>query len=245
MWIFVIVISVLVHELGHAITSVIFGQKPTIELVALGGVTSYKGRTLRLWQQFLIALNGPIFGFLLFLVSTFLLYLNIFHHPLIVHVLRIFQFINLFWTIVNLLPVLPLDGGQLLRIAMEGAFGLKGFKLTLLIGSLVSLAISLLFFVLQQFLVGAIFFLFAFQSFMGWRKTKYLSSPDRKETNVLKLQKGEALLKRGNKQEAKRIFDEIRERTKKGMIFASATYYLRCWILKRERIMKPMNYCCL
>jgi len=121
---------------------------------------------------------------------------------------------------------LPLDGGQLLRIPLEAAFGIKGFKLTLLIGALVALAISLVFFVLRGFLVGAIFFLFAFQSFLAWKKAKFLSSPDRKEENTGKLQEAEKLLQEGKMKEAQDLFLQIRKTTKRGIIFAAATHYL-------------------
>ena len=42
-WVFVIFISILVHEFGHALTACYFGQKPRIELVAFGGLT-YPGK---------------------------------------------------------------------------------------------------------------------------------------------------------------------------------------------------------
>ncbi|EKE08125.1 MAG: metallopeptidase, M50 family, partial [uncultured bacterium] len=75
------------------------------------------------------------------------------------------QVANLFWSIINLLPVLPLDGGQLLRIVLEACFGVKGFKAALLVGALLAIAISLYFFLVGAYLVGAFFFLFAYQSF--------------------------------------------------------------------------------
>lgn len=36
-WVPVILISILFHELGHALTALLFGRKPRIELVAMGG----------------------------------------------------------------------------------------------------------------------------------------------------------------------------------------------------------------
>ncbi len=43
-WVAIIFISVLFHEMGHALTAACFGQSPQIELVALGGITHYNGR---------------------------------------------------------------------------------------------------------------------------------------------------------------------------------------------------------
>ncbi|NDD59281.1 MAG: stage IV sporulation protein FB, partial [Chlamydiae bacterium] len=73
MWTFVIFISVLFHELGHAITALFCGMKPRIELVAMGGMTFHEGDSLPFTKRFLIVFNGPFFGFLLFLFSSYLL----------------------------------------------------------------------------------------------------------------------------------------------------------------------------
>ena len=62
-WIFVIFISVLVHEFGHGLTARAFGLKPRIELVALGGLTYHQGDKLPFLKQFFIVLNGPEFVF--------------------------------------------------------------------------------------------------------------------------------------------------------------------------------------
>jgi hypothetical protein len=40
-WVGIIVVSVVVHEFGHAITAVLFKQKARIQLIALGGVTPF------------------------------------------------------------------------------------------------------------------------------------------------------------------------------------------------------------
>src|ERR1700727_855793 len=65
-WVGIIVISVLIHELGHALTAVAFGQQAQIELMGFGGLTHRRGgKKLKLWQEFLIVLNGPLAGFAL------------------------------------------------------------------------------------------------------------------------------------------------------------------------------------
>ncbi len=225
-WIGIILISVLVHEMGHATLAIIFKQHPRIELVALGGLTSYEGKNLKFSQQFIIVLFGPLFGFLLAGVATLLLWMNIFHAPIAFGIIKSIQIVNIFWSIINLVPVLPLDGGQLLRIALESKWGVKGFKASLFIGMLISAILALFFFAMQYFLAGALFFLFAFQSFDMFRKSKNLSSSDRSEKNAEKLKKAEMTLQAGNKAEAKMIFEEIRNETKEGILFVAATHYL-------------------
>lgn len=226
LWIVIIFISVLVHELGHALTALVFKQNPKIELVAMGGLTSYKGKKLKYYQQFLIVLMGPIFGILLFALASFVLYLNIISNPTILATVKVMQVVNLFWSIVNLLPILPLDGGQLLRIALEAFFGIKGFKLSLLLGCVFAAVLALGSFAIRYYLLGALFFLFAFQSFDMYRKSKNIKKCDREEEFANSLTKAHLLVKEGNKDEAKKLLEDLRSKTKEGLIFVEATHLL-------------------
>ncbi len=223
-WLGIILISVLVHEFGHALTAVFFRQKARIQLVALGGLTSFDGPKLKFWQQFLITFNGPLFGFFLFLAATALLHLSL--PALWMNILKATQVANLFWTIVNLLPVLPLDGGQLLRILLEAAFGVRGFKASLLIGAALAALFSFYFFMVQAFLIGSFFFLFAFQSFDAWRKSRFATRNDREEENKQLMMQAETALQEGNKEEAKRLLEEVRLKAAGGMIAFAAQQYL-------------------
>lgn len=223
-WVGIIVVSVVIHEFGHALTAVFFKQKARIQLIALGGVTTFEGPKLKFWQQFLITLNGPLFGFFLFLLASLLLHFS--WPPLLFKILKATQLANLFWTVVNLLPVLPLDGGQLLRIVLEATFGIKGFKASLLIGAILAAAISLSFFMLQSFLIGAFFFLFAFQSFDAWRKSRFVTKEDREGGSQELLIRAEEALQAGKKEEAKRLLEEIKSGAQSGFAAVTAAQYL-------------------
>lgn len=223
-WVGIIFVSVLFHEFGHALTAVLFRQKTRIQLVAMGGLTSFEGPKLKFWQQFLITFNGPLFGFFLFLIATALLKLPF---PIVfLQILKMTQYANLFWTVVNLLPVLPLDGGQLLRIVLEAAFGVQGFKASLLIGSILSGLFSLYFFLVQAYLVGAFFFLFAFQSFESWRRSRYANKSDREDANKQLMLRAEEALNAGNTSEAKRLLQEVKDKANGGMLAHAAQQYL-------------------
>lgn len=239
-WIFVILVSILIHELGHASTAIAFGLKPQIELVALGGLTYHKGEGLPFWKQFFIVLNGPIFGFILFLLAWALLKLT---GPTgtVRYILTIFYRINLIWTILNLVPVLPLDGGQLLRILFEAFFGAKGLKYSLIIGMIVAGACSLFFFLFQSFLVGALFFLFAFQSWDMYRRMRHLSEKDRKDIFKNALEEAERNLQEGQKAKAKLAFEKIRGEAKEGIIYMMATQYLAFLLYEEGKIQEAYN----
>lgn len=225
-WIGIIFISVLFHELGHAVTALFFGQKPHIELVAMGGMTFHNAEKLSFWKQFIIVFNGPLFGFFLFLGAGILLGIPSFNQGLVGAVLSTLKWVNLFWTVLNLLPILPLDGGQLLRIPLEAFFGLKGLRYTLLISMIIAFAISLAAFLFQYFLIGAILFFFAFQSFDQWKKSRTLSTSDQDINLKDLLVKGEQALQAGDKEKAKSIFMLLRNQASKGMHHLLATQYL-------------------
>ncbi|HSX38683.1 MAG TPA: site-2 protease family protein [Chlamydiales bacterium] len=225
-WVGIIFFSVLIHEFGHALTAVFFKQKAQIQLVALGGLTSFEGPKLRFWQQFLITFNGPLFGFFLFIFASILLQFNLSGWPKIVGILQATQMANLFWTIINLLPVLPLDGGQLLRIVLEAAFGVSGFRAALLSGAVIASILAFCFFIMQSILVGAIFLLFAFQSFDSWRKSRFATFSDREDENRKLLMEGETALKEGKKTEAREIFEEVCKKGGDGLLAAAARQYL-------------------
>ncbi|MBY0528998.1 MAG: M50 family metallopeptidase [Rhabdochlamydiaceae bacterium] len=225
LWMGIIFVSVLFHEYGHALTALLFGKQPRIELVAMGGLTYHDGQKLAFWKQFLIVFNGPLFGFLLFLAATFLLQIPSLSNGLGKVILMNLRNVNLFWTVVNLLPVLPLDGGQLLRIVLEGFFGVRGFRYALIGSMAIGVLASLFFFLAQALLPGALFFLLAFQSFDAFRKSRHFSEKDRDESLRSKLAQAELWIQEGRKEEALELLAKIRSDAKEGMLYTAATQY--------------------
>ncbi|MBS0620008.1 MAG: site-2 protease family protein [Verrucomicrobia bacterium] len=225
-WVAIILVSVLFHEMGHALTASLFGQKPRIELVALGGLTYHDGQRLPLWKQFFIVFDGPLFGFILYLAASALTHVPALSKGMPFSILSLAAMVNLFWTIINLLPVMPLDGGQLLRIVLEKLFGVKGLRYTLIAGLLIAIGIALFFFVTKFFLVGALFSLLAYQSFDSLRRTRHLTESDRDDRLQGFLEQVEALMQEGKKEEALHLCETIRAQAKKGMIYELATQYL-------------------
>jgi Zn-dependent protease len=225
-WVFIIFISVLVHEMGHALTASLFNLSPRIELIALGGLTHHEGTNLPFWKQFLIVFNGPLFGFFLYLLAALLLQFPTFSTGMTGSIILMLKQVNLFWTILNLLPVMPLDGGQLLRVVLEGIFGVRGIRYALATGMVVGVLISLAFFLFQAFLVGALFFLFAFQSYDAWRKSRTMTDRDRGEDVKKLFDQAEQDLEAGQKNAARIGFEKVRTETQRGVFYILATQYL-------------------
>lgn len=113
---FVVMASVLVHELGHALAADRLGMRTLdIMLHGFGGLCRYQGHTSAK-NRMLIALAGPAAGLLLgigagvafFTVGDML-------PPTARHLVWFLFVVNIFWTVFNLLPMYPLDGGSALR----------------------------------------------------------------------------------------------------------------------------------
>jgi Zn-dependent protease len=121
-WIGVIGASILVHELGHAVAARGVGASPVIVIHGFGGYTMYTPPAPPTrWQQVRISLAGPfagaVLGAVLWAVWTVFA-------PEARDLLRAaFVFgiwANLGWGLVNLLPVLPLDGGMVMEAVLPG-----------------------------------------------------------------------------------------------------------------------------
>jgi len=221
-WIPVIFISVLFHEFGHALTALLFGRNPRIELVAMGGLTYHDGDKLPFWKQFFITLNGPVFGFLI-VVAVYLLK----EIPALSagQLLEQILLVNIFWTVVNLLPILPLDGGQLLRLVLEKIFAYKGLRYAFMWSAILSLGCCLLLFLTQNLLMGAIFFLFAFENFDNFRKSRFVSESDQLDEHKKTFLEAEMNLRQGNKERALAAFESLRTSTKQGLLYDTATQH--------------------
>ena len=175
----IVFLSILVHELGHALMARLFGQRPRIELIAFGGLTYPEGKSIAKWKEFFVVLSGPLFGFLLFLLAASILAFGNIQIPLLFYSLRMIALVNLYWTVINLVPILPLDGGQLIRVICEGIFHSKGVKYAYFASMLLAALLCLSAFFFGSLFLGLIFSIFAFQNFQAWRTFRVITESDR------------------------------------------------------------------
>lgn len=116
-------LSVLVHELGHALVARVYGSEPSILLYGMGGLCYYDGGRQTPWRRLAVLACGPGAGFLLaglaYLTRLALYKRGI--NPGLVGELILFylQLINIFWGVLNLLPIYPLDGGQMSGVVLS------------------------------------------------------------------------------------------------------------------------------
>jgi Zn-dependent protease len=160
-WVAACFVSILIHEMGHVFMGRLFGSQGHIVLYSFGGLAIGSNVLASGWKRALVAFAGPLAQFLLLGAIVLLLWFAVIPpqlRPLLtvggdlydmfrlvlevslpnVVAQRFFLamiFINLFWPLLNLLPIWPLDGGQITR---EGCVGLLRER-----GVNVSLGISL------------------------------------------------------------------------------------------------------
>jgi Zn-dependent protease len=136
-WVVAVLLCILLHELGHAVVMRHFGYDASIVLYSFGGLAIPRGRRSYgrepgAWAQILIAFGGPASGFILAaLMALGLRFLGGYqihfmeggwrdivprvflpNQVLDEFVYQVF-FISVWWGLMNLLPVYPLDGGQI------------------------------------------------------------------------------------------------------------------------------------
>jgi Zn-dependent protease len=124
-WVVLVFVSVLFHELGHALAFRAFGYASTVQLLFLGGVTTPEtDRPLSWGKDVVVTLAGPLFGASLGLLCYALLPRAI--SPVAAYALFTGTVTNFFWAAFNLLPILPMDGGRVSRAILGRLFGRSG-----------------------------------------------------------------------------------------------------------------------
>ena len=143
-WILVVFVSVLVHELGHAVVGRLFGGRPEIRLEAFGGVTfprlpSPAGPA----RQFVLSFAGPVAGLLLGAAAWGLAKaLPPERGSISAWLIAQMIAVSAIWAVFNLLPILPLDGGQMMLAFIEGVRRRPSVVLASWISAVVSLAVA-------------------------------------------------------------------------------------------------------
>lgn len=120
----VLLISITLHELGHSLVSMAFGCRVRdITLMMLGGCATMLSMPRKAWQEFLVALAGPLVSLVLGIAGTWLPQ----QFPSMNRSLASFIYYQIGWLnwalfIFNMLPAFPMDGGRLLRSVLQQFF---------------------------------------------------------------------------------------------------------------------------
>ena len=189
-WILAFFVAILVHELGHAIMMRYYGDWPKIMLYGFGGMAFCDEpypRWNTTWQRNVVTcFAGPAAGFLLvaaicgasilagspILVVWSSLRVIVFAKLVMTgQMLFLWYFLNdlmllcVFWGIINLAPIWPLDGGRISRSLLE-RFSPRTGTMRAFQVSLIFAVFLAVWFGMRQSIWGAVLFgMLAFQSF--------------------------------------------------------------------------------
>ena len=161
-------ISVLVHELGHALTGKAFGASTAITLHAFGGYATFPVGRFSRWQDILVTAAGPAIQIVLGVVG--LMVLNFV--PIPGHFGKVFfmflGWISIAWAVLNLVPVIPLDGGRLLASLL----GPRRIGLALQVSLVVAIVVAGL---MMKF-TGSLFFplMLGMIAYQNWQEYQHL-----------------------------------------------------------------------
>jgi stage IV sporulation protein FB len=195
-WVFVVFISILIHELGHALAFRRFGLSSQIILHFSGGLTVPEST---LWgsrwanvalgpnEQIFISIAGPGAGFLFAaliiggvilsggsIITTRLLgiiplpgfALLPFGGNILASFVTALLWVNIFWGFINLMPVYPLDGGNVARSILLQVDPVDGVRKSLWVSVITGGLIALVaFFLLHSVYMALLFGFLAFQSY--------------------------------------------------------------------------------
>jgi Zn-dependent protease len=197
-WIAAMLVSIVVHELGHALLQRHYGGQPWITLYGFGGLASCDDCDRSPGSQILISLAGPFAGFALALavglllgstghavgwsnqwpagmeIRGFSLLGRVFYwNPPQGHAAQLIVgdllAINIYWGLMNLLPVYPLDGGRISREVCQVTLGAqRGVVNSLVISMVVSGGMALVAISRGSFVLGILFGYLAYGSFRTW-----------------------------------------------------------------------------
>ena len=178
-WMLVVFVSVLVHELGHAMVGRSYGLTPEIRLYAFGGLTASRGRRLTPWRGIWLSLAGPGAGFAL--CALFLLLRGLgpeawVRHPFLGPLLSFGVFVNLWWGLLNLLPVLPLDGGSVMRSLVQLYVLRPASELPFQISVAVAAVVATLGFVSNQMVLSILFGWMAYTNYTDLQRAQRFRS---------------------------------------------------------------------
>ncbi|MDE2489479.1 MAG: hypothetical protein KGM24_01440 [Elusimicrobia bacterium] len=226
-WVAVVFLSVLAHELGHAGAALSLGAaRARIALTGFGGETRHdKAGALSTARECAITACGPLAGFAAAGLSFALL-------PRLPEKSPVFYFFmvafnaNLIWSALNLVPVPPLDGGRLSTLVLGARWGAGGLKAAQGVGAVVAGVLTL-----AAVLAGSYFTAFVF-GMLGvgcaqtlralWRRTPEDDDPElRREFSAI-----QELLKANALDEASRRLIALRRRARAGVLHETATEQL-------------------
>jgi Zn-dependent protease len=179
-WVVAVFIAILIHEMGHALVMRAYGYRPWITLYGMGGLASHndgydhRSKGAEPLAQILTSLAGPAAGFAaaaVLIIGFFLAgygegvvvtplgpYVLGLPNPRLADLTNSLLFICVVWGVINLLPIYPLDGGQITREILLTFSPREGMRQSLVVSIAAAATMAAVGFVYWQSMFVAILF---------------------------------------------------------------------------------------
>lgn len=120
-WVAIVFVSVLLHELGHALAARHYGADVSITLTTLGGLTrwSISEGSMSPGRRALVAAAGSATGIALGLAVLGSFYATRPWGNTAASIVMLVVWVNVGWGVLNWLPIRPLDGGHLVMALLD------------------------------------------------------------------------------------------------------------------------------
>jgi Zn-dependent protease len=150
LWTICVLVSILFHELGHVWAGQWFGRDGRIVLYHFGGLAIGSSDVPKRWQRIVVYLAGP--GAQLLIWGLIQVFWWVDRRWLPSHqmspwagfFLYFMEIINLGWALLNLAPVIPLDGGQVSREVWQQFRPGQGLRYALLTSVVVGVILAII-----------------------------------------------------------------------------------------------------
>jgi membrane-associated protease RseP (regulator of RpoE activity) len=158
-WIGCVFVSILVHEYGHGLMSRVFRCSPSIVLYGMGGLCYSESERQTPWQRLAVLFAGPGAGLLFFAcIAGGLIALGpptrgSIGQEIVGNLIQI----NLFWSLFNLLPIWPLDGGQITGVVLTMFNRRKGMNWAHVVSLVTAAVVAMAWFKFNQMIMGILF----------------------------------------------------------------------------------------
>lgn len=192
-WAIAVLVSILIHEFGHAMVVKAYGFHPWIILYGMGGLTCHDPRENNSSKanstlgQMIISFAGPAAGFILVAALVLMLYLSgcrdqvkfgwifdVIPVPIWMKLTPLAEFVNdifltsMFWGLLNLLPIYPLDGGQIVREFLLYMNPQDGIRQSLILSVFTAILVAVFVLIrLHAIFSGILFAYLAYENFMA------------------------------------------------------------------------------
>lgn len=211
----ILIVSLLVHEYGHALAALYFGAKPEIHLEAFGGTTNYSSIGSEK-KELIVTIAGPLLESVLILVPYFFLRFHYFENNYINHILYVTMKLNIFWLMFNIIPVLPLDGGKIAKYFLDRFWSEKGVQASLILG-IIATVIGIPYYLFEGcYVFGSLLFFFGLNNLKAYQAGVGMENPN----PFILYNKGNNYLENNEIGEAKRIFKKLLKSTEKSIRMA-------------------------